>query len=264
MHNYLRAIGFSNIKTKGQIDNLLGEVMTTPNVKSEKIFSVRERFVEMSKEFCDGLGITVRGYYDSKNFFHLENYCPFLLNDKVSIQEEINFNKIIDNNSYNCLCDDMRLGVVLVFYLQNVAEYMSFYDIKKNETTSFRISLAGLSNEGKIILPITKNNKPLKINDKINNKKKNLIIYSDVGSFFCPYGDESDIYTITGTIVKYSLKENNFTKEEIYKLSLECNDVPIDICINKNDLLGIPIVGARFQGNIWLQGNINFEKDIYS
>lgn len=41
-------------------------------------------------------------------------------------------------------------------------------------------------------------------------------------------------------------------------MTLECNDMDLDICINEKDLLGEPDVGRRFKGVIWLQGNINF------
>ncbi|HCO40058.1 MAG TPA: DUF3881 domain-containing protein, partial [Lachnospiraceae bacterium] len=40
----------------------------------------------------------------------------------------------------------------------------------------------------------------------------------------------------------------------VYELGLVCNDVPIDICINEKDLFGVPEVGRRFKGQIWLQG----------
>ena len=51
---------------------------------------------------------------------------------------------------------------------------------------------------------------------------------------------------------------NKYTKETIYQLRLECNDMNLDVCINKEDLLGEPEVGRRFKGTIWLQGHINF------
>ena len=42
-------------------------------------------------------------------------------------------------------------------------------------------------------------------------------------------------------------------------MRVNSNDLLFDICINEKDLYGIPEVGRRFKGNIWMQGKINFE-----
>ena len=47
--------------------------------------------------------------------------------------------------------------------------------------------------------------------------------------------------------------------EELYLLVIESNDVVFEVCINKNNLLGEPLVGRRFKGTIWLQGTVNFD-----
>ena len=41
-------------------------------------------------------------------------------------------------------------------------------------------------------------------------------------------------------------------------MHLERNDVEFDVCINAKDLLGLPEVGRRFKGNIWMQGTVEF------
>ena len=52
---------------------------------------------------------------------------------------------------------------------------------------------------------------------------------------------------------------NSYTKEEIYDLDLICNDITFRLCINKEDLLGEPLPGRRFKGNIWMQGKVTFK-----
>ena len=52
--------------------------------------------------------------------------------------------------------------------------------------------------------------------------------------------------------------KNIVTGEEICQLTVDCNDMQFDICINKKDLLGEPEVGRRFKGLIWLQGQLHF------
>ena len=54
------------------------------------------------------------------------------------------------------------------------------------------------------------------------------------------------------------LVQNTLTEESIYILSLECNDLILDICINKNDLYGEPLPGRRFRGSVWIQGTVDF------
>lgn len=291
MFNYLRTIGFSNIKDKSQIDNLLGVVMTTPDKRVEKHISNNEKIVEMFKMFSKNFGIVVRGYYDNKSFFHVEHYCPIIMNRNISMNEELYFNKKLDSISYVCLCDDARLGVALIFYLQNVVDYMRSYDMLESDTIAFPITLSGLCNDGKIILPIVSNNKIGKkrkisddekrklYNDAIKGNKEALDkivlnnidmhkrvlqrikkedVYTVVENTFYPYGNKQDCYSIIGTIREINKDVNIMTNEDVYILLVECKNVLINICINKKDLLGMPSIGSRFKGNIWLQGYVDF------
>ena len=83
-------------------------------------------------------------------------------------------------------------------------------------------------------------------------------LYSLVETTFIPYGSESDNYSILGNILGMRLVKNLYTNEEVYQLELECNQILFDVCINKRDLVGIPEVGRRFKGTIWMQGRIDF------
>lgn len=52
--------------------------------------------------------------------------------------------------------------------------------------------------------------------------------------------------------------ENNLTKENLILMKVNSNDLIFDVCINEKDLIGVPEVGRRFKGNIWMQGKVNF------
>ena len=52
--------------------------------------------------------------------------------------------------------------------------------------------------------------------------------------------------------------ENQVTKEKIYQLRLDVNELQFDVCVPKSEVLGEPGIGRRFKGTIWLQGEINF------
>ena len=83
-------------------------------------------------------------------------------------------------------------------------------------------------------------------------------ILSIVETSFMPYGIESDQYQVIGEILDYTMQPNKETLEELVILTLNCNDMVFDVCINQKDLLGEPAVGRRFKGTIWLQGRLNF------
>ena len=85
-------------------------------------------------------------------------------------------------------------------------------------------------------------------------------LYSIIDSCFMPCGVECDQYSIIGEIKEIKKIKNIYTKEDIYRMRLECNDLNLDVCINSKDLLGEPAVGRRFKGQIWMQGSLNFEE----
>lgn len=250
---------------------------------------------EISMMFGEGFGITLRGEKDKNGNFHLEHYFPFLNGQAVSTSEEVSINKRVDTEAYTGMCDDYRLGVSLIFYLQNVVEYLKKKSQNMPMSTNFPITLAALSLEGRTLLPIEKdevqvrnitaetkyrNNliaeakkgnqdaiDSLTIDDidtyaMVSRRAKKEDIYSIVDTSFIPFGSESDNYSIIATIQECNLIMNSYTKEELYDLQLNCNDINFRLCINKQDLLGEPAIGRRFKGNIWMQGNIAFSGQI--
>ncbi len=291
MHSYMRAIGFSNINTRTELDQLLNHALENPKKQRSIQTSGNTSLAEITTEYGDGLGITIRGELDENNKFHMEHYFPSLKGLSVSTREEVGINKRVDSDAYTGMCDDFRVGVSLIFYLQNVVEYLEKKNQKMPMSTSFPITLAALSLEGRILLPIEmdevqvrnitaetkhRNNliaeakkgnqdaiDSLTIDDidtyaMISRRARKEDVYSIVDTSFIPFGSESDNYSIIATITECSHIINEYTKEEVYDLQLVCNDITFRLCINKQDLLGEPLVGRRFKGNIWMQGYIGF------
>ena len=83
-------------------------------------------------------------------------------------------------------------------------------------------------------------------------------VFTIVDTYFMPYGVECDIYSIMGEILDVIEIENQVTKEKIYQLRLDVNELQFDVCVPKSEVLGEPGIGRRFKGTIWLQGEINF------
>lgn len=291
MHSYLRSVGFSNIKKREDLEQILGMVMAQPTEKY--VTSERKNYVEaeLVKDFSDRLGVAVHGEYDEKGFFHLEHYYPYFKGKITSIREEVAINKRVDTDAYTGMCDDLRIGVSLIFYLQNVIYYIDCIEKNRWNGRAVPIMLTGLASEGKILLGTSKDSNTERNIISDNKQRTQLLaeakkgnqeaidsltiddidlyamvsrriryedIYSIVESTFIPYGSESDNYTVIANIVEVKKLQNEFTNEYIYDLVVECNDIMLEVCINEKDLVGTPEPGRRFKGNIWLQGTITF------
>lgn len=287
MHSYLRAVGFSNVKSRNDLDKILGRIMDQPDEKRMNRINDTTTLTEMKLNFANNMGVAIRGEYDEKGFFHLDHYFPYFKGRKVSIKEEVCINKRVDTEAYTGMCDDMRLGVSLIFYLQNGMECVQHNRLKPRTGQYLEVSLSALSIQGKILLGIHQDDNRCKSKIKEANKRKQLLaeaklgnqeaidsltiddidlyamisrraktedIYTIVESCFIPYGSESDNYTIIGNILECNLVMNQMSGEFVYDILVECNDIVYDICINKKDLVGEPLPGRRFKGNIWMQG----------
>lgn len=296
MHSYLRAIGFSNINGRVDLNHLLDNIMEQPT----KMCSIQQAgdtgsLTELTKEYADGMGITLRGETDENSQFHMEHYFPSLQGQYASTREEVGINKRVDTEAYTGMCDDFRLGVSLIFYLQNVIEFLEKKKQNMPMSTPFSVTLAALSLEGRILLPIEKDEVQVRNISEVTKYRNNLIaeakkgnqdaidsltiddidtyamvsrrakkedIYTIVDTSFIPFGSESDNYSVIATIIESNLIVNKHTNEEIYDMQLVCNDLNFRLCINKQDLLGVPMIGRRFKGNIWMQGSIAFSEQV--
>lgn len=182
------------------------------------------------------------------------------------------------------MCDDYRLGISMIFYLQNAVDYLHL-DCPENTPCKAKLTLSGLSLNGCIILGNKQNNETqekrnfrtymrnqliakakngdqdaidsltideIDLSTRINKRIKTEDVYSIVETSFIPYGSESDNYSILGTILNWNIANNPYTKEDIYELLVNCNGIVMNISINSNDLIGEPMVGRRFKGTIWI------------
>ncbi|MBQ3600981.1 MAG: DUF3881 family protein [Lachnospiraceae bacterium] len=291
MHSYLRAIGFSNIKSRSDFEKILGIIMEQPTEKNKADMANKVALCEMKKDFLKNMGIGIVGEYDEKGFFYLGHYFPYCRGKYITAIEDVSINKRVDTDAYTGMCDDVRVGVSLIFYLQNMVSFIKNGKLIEGIIQEGQISLSALSIEGRIILGLEQSEIQLRHTKEENAQRKRLIaearqgnqeaidsltiedidtyamvsrrvrtedIYSIVENTFIPYGSESDNYTIIANILSYKEYENPFTNEKIYEMDLSCNDLIFNLCINKKDLYGVPMVGARFKGNIWMQGRVNY------
>jgi len=294
MHSYLRSIGFSEIKTEQELETVLEQVFRKHSEMQAVKLESGNAFVEYSMAFGSDIGITLCGEMD-KNGFHQEYYFPYFKGAGITTREDLSIDKHGSRESYAGVCEDARVGISLIFYVQNAAEYknacMNYKTLGQQVSTTF----SGLADRGMILLPVSKSEEQLQSDKEAAHKRNGLIsaarrgdeeaiesltledmdiysmisqrlhhedIYSIVDTFIMPYGMECDLYQIMGEILNVEEAVNSYTDEKLYILTLSCNDMVFDICINRKDLLGEPEEGRRFKGTIWMQGHINFEKGL--
>lgn len=288
MHKFLRAVGFSKI-TKEELNDIFQKIIERPMLQKVAEDSEGNEFAELSIEFGDFFGLSLRGTFNENDSFEMSYYYPYFCGNKISTTEQIDIEKHAEKESYAGICDEVRLGVSLIFYLQNVAEYLNEEHFPRIVGRS--VTLSALSISGKIILPMMKNEKQKKTIQKNMQNRNHLIAaardgdedaienltledmdtysmlsrriaYEDVLSIvdtcFMPYGVESDQYSVIGEILDYKKTVNKITEEEIYIMKIDTNGLVYDVCINKEDLFGEPQIGRRFKGNIWMQGCIRY------
>ena len=292
MHKFLRAIGFSQFDTRKKIQSLVKACVLDSSDKKFTVNGDDTMLAEYCKDFSPYFGIAVCGELsDDSHKFSYDYYYPYLRADKISTYEDINIERHASKESYAGICDDIRIGVSLIFYLQNMIEYVHIKNSDKLPVRGTSLCLSALSVEGMVMMPINKNEKQKEnIRKKTNNryrliqaaregdekaiesltlddmdtysyisrKIRNEDVFSIVDSYFMPYGVECDQYSILGEIVECQKIKNGLTKENVYVMDIDCNELNINICINEKDIYGEPEVGRRFKGFIWLQGYINF------
>lgn len=305
MHKYLRAIGFSCINNRKEYENLIRLCVqdatkreyTTKDISSAESGTIQtdESMTALFyRDFAKGLGLAVCGEYDENNHFSYDYCFPYLRGSEISSYEDITVERHMEKESYAGICDEIKVGVTLIFYLQNMIPYIKAKNTGNLPMKGTSLVLSGLSCQGSIMMPLKKDKKDIiktqkaavSRNDRIraarrgdeeaiesltledmdvytsiSKKIHQNDIYTIVDTYFMPYGVECDLYSVLGEIQNIEEIENIVTGETVIRMLLLCNELSFDVCINKKDLYGEPQVGRRFKGVIWLQGYINFPED---
>lgn len=290
MHKFMRTIGFSMYQKKKDMEALLkdlaGQAVRTGRL-TEKDGSM---FCELRAELAEGMGVVMAGEVDEEGNFNQEYYFPYVKNTGVSSEAECSIQRHAEKETYAGLLDEYRVGISLIFYMENSLEYR-LRRTNREVTGAKGVSLTGLSVQGKILLPVQKTKQQAESSRQAAKKRTSLIeaakngdedaietltiedidlysmvsrriahedIYSIIDTCFMPCGVECDQYSVIGEITDIEIKTNRMTGEEVYNLSLDCNDMNFHVAINKQDLLGEPLPGRRFKGQVWMQGTVEF------
>ncbi len=313
MHKFLKAIGFSQLKKRSELKKLLEIVLKNPSEKQYVSVSDDSIAVEYRKEVSEGIGLAICGTFSEESAFFGEStgntnvrnkehsrelefdyeyYYPYFIGKNISSKDELSIERHSDKESYAGMCDDLKLGITLIFYLQNRMDYMKRLNGREEYRPKGKIRLAGLADSGLIMLPLQKTQQQINTSRRENKNRMELLaaakngdinaienltiedmdtyttisrrimdedLFSLIDTYFMPEGIESDKYSILGEIVRARKVLNNITNEDIFIITLKCNDLLFDVCINKKNLIGEPALHRRFKGIVWMQGHVDFE-----
>ncbi len=291
MHKFLRAVGFSELNNRTEYEELVQKIAIEADGRAYTSTDGDNMIAVFNKEFAPGTGIAVCGEFNENNQFFFEYAYPYLRGSVISSNEDVTVERHAAGESYAGVFDDSKIGVTIIFYLQNIIPYIRAKNAGLLPVKGTSVMLSALSISGTIVMPLAKSesNKARVIKAVMNRSRlieaarhgdeealENLTlddmdtytaiskkiqkedIFTIVDTSFMPCGVECDQYSILGEIRSVDEMTNPLTDEELYRMQLECNDIVLDLCINKKDLYGEPAIGRRFKGNIWLQGYINF------
>lgn len=288
MNKFMRAVGFSKYKTNRELNKIFEAAHKESDINVTFTGEEKDTFFELTKMAGNGFGLTWSGSIEDGK--PVCEYCyPIVKGEEYGIEESVCVEERIIGNAYTGAFEDFRAGVLIIFFLQNGADYLKIMKGAEGERDKMKVALSGLALDGTILLPLAfseeRNERRVReqrqrikllaaakqgdekameslayqdmnIYTKVSKRMLTEDIFSIVESSFMPYGTECDQYAIVADILQAEKAVNLFTKEKVWKLKLNYNGILIDICINQQDLMGEPKEGRRFKGNIWLQGQL--------
>ena len=291
MHQYLKAIGFDGIRTRKQLKEILKEVETVFTHQTIVSYNEEADYCEFQKEYAKNAGIFLCGELDEREKFEADYYFPYFTGEGVTSDAEITVERKIENESYIGVCEDEKVGISLIFYLQNGIDYMKECQLGFVMQKGMTVTFSGLANSGKILFPVMKNVvteatraaeqktrkqllsaarngdqaaiETLTLDDidiysKVSRRLISEDVFSIVDTYIMPYGVECDQYSILGEILEVHKAINRLTGVELYQLKVDVNELIFDVCVPVKEVLGEPDIGRRFKATIWLQGYLNF------
>ena len=293
MHKFLKSVGFSEYTSTRKIQELIKDVIMNADSRNYTTLDGKEDtvLVEFCKDFAENMGIAVCGEFDENDTFTFYYFYPYLRGTGVSSMEDVSVERHAAKESYAGVCDDIKVGVTLIFYLQNMIPYIKYRNTDKLPVRGTSLTLSALASQGSIMMPIIKSENQKKKIQQSTMTRNQLIeaarrgdedaiesltledmdtyttisrriqkedVFSLVDTYFMPYGVECDQYSVLGEISECHVTRNKLTEEELCLMTLNCNELSFDVCINVKDLYGEAKIGRRFKGVVWLQGAVNY------
>ncbi|MGL5675902.1 MAG: DUF3881 family protein [Cellulosilyticaceae bacterium] len=289
MESPLKSIGFSKLEDTYTLEDILSDVLEKPTFQKAMQLDDKHLLAEYIKQVAPNTYVMARvAVKKSKKNPKLDVYdCePYVIADKDMKVIDVEIEGVDDTSAYYVICEEKETGMQLIFWLQNVVEYL---EEKKQKKVCTHVNVAALASEGTIVLPIQKDEEEesfekeereklrlmlqrmkegdteakeilekeeREMDNQLKERLKEEDFLSIMSGYFIPVTLEDATYAILGEIIRIQERCNEDTKEEMYVFTLSVNDMPLEIMIHKDTLVGMPSIGMRFMGTCWLQGKV--------
>ena len=256
MHKFMRTVGFSMYQKKQDMAKLLKRLVKEAEMTGRLAEQEGSRFCELRTEVAPGMGVAMIGEMSPKGTFSREYYFPYVKNPDVSSEAECSIQRHTERETYAGLLDEYRVGISLIFYMENSMEYRMRRSARQPVQPK-GAALTGLAVQGKVLLPVNKTEKQAEDSRQAAKKRSSLLeaakhgdedaietltiedidlysmvsrriahedVYSIIETCFMPCGIEYDQYSVIGN-AEIAVHQPTDYKEEIYNLKLDCNDM---------------------------------------
>ena len=227
MNLYLTAIGFSGVDSRQErkfIRTAVKQCIEKGLVIKNEIFNRGVIVVRIS----ESTGVYIFGRYEGKKFIY-EYHYPFVMGSYLTDNDELTVERHVDKESYAVICDEARTGVTLIYYLQNVMDYMNYISIQpdfkkesfnpdarnmiaKTPIKGYKTVLSALSLGGMILLPVKKPVRLSRSQMAAENRRRKLIAAAKEG-------DEEAIESLTiDDIDTYTRISHRILTEDVFSI----------------------------------------------
>lgn len=286
MHKFLRAAGFTDMDEAGIYKLIYEEVVKPDNVSARLDIGGETVLIEYRMPVNEYVGICAALLYTGGRT-EIQYYYPYYSTYEITSDSVCTLERHTMTDTYAGILDEYNTGLSLIFFVSNPVIYRQRPDADTG--AEFKgTALSAFSNEGIVILPVLKPEERLSdaqadnreellkaalggdadaietltesdmsMYQQITDRMETEDLYSVVDQSFMPCGVECDQYSVIGEILEVESNVNGLTREELWMLKLDCNDVVFWLCMRKADLTGEPMKGRRIKCRLWMQGSVN-------
>ncbi|OON98941.1 MAG: hypothetical protein ATN35_02735 [Epulopiscium sp. Nele67-Bin004] len=288
----INAIGFSDITEQEHLNKLVEVTLQEPTYQSIATDENKLQIAEYRKRVAPHTYVMVRVSVEEDiqvTKFNVEECEAYV---EATVQSEFSEIEVecVDEMMYYVICEEKGTAMQIIFWLQNLVEYLNAKEKGQNIVGA---SIIGIALEGTIILPILRDEEELRFEVEERNKIRNIVerikngdedaqdqleeeeieldkqlierlkeedFLSIMSGYFIPLSYDESMYAVLGDIKDIKERKNQQTSEEMYVFILDINGMSLEVVINKNTLIGMPMIGMRFLGSCWLQGELIMAK----
>ena len=124
MNSFLRAIGFKQYKNKTEFR----DIMTTASLFPDSMNYIDEDEIGKIYEFVhlynNCFGIKFYGTEEGEDYI-IDSYIPFVDSNDFFIPLDLCIEKRYNGFSFIASCEDLRVGVSIIFHLVNPMDYIN-------------------------------------------------------------------------------------------------------------------------------------------